>query len=244
MCAEKFRFDFRVASAFTLIEMLVVIAIISILASMLAPSLRNAIASAEAVSCANNQKNIGVAFSMYANDYNNVIPPLDCGNGTDPENGQWTHFTWYRALWAYCVAPLSEVPCNAWQASFAQTIFFCPSDVVTTGGSTVPAINQGPYIRYGINFSIFNGVGSSPAPKVRAKSPSKNQLMGEVLGTFSCYQYTYYNFGSAVGMGIISHNDRTTFLFNDYHVEQLSYYGEVPEYNYSAQDFKVFWDGK
>ena len=68
---------------FTLIEMLVVIAIIAILAAMLSPSLMKALDAARAVACLNNIKQTGLALNTYAGDFNGWIPGSQIyGKGT------------------------------------------------------------------------------------------------------------------------------------------------------------------
>ena len=90
-------------TGFTLIELLVVIAIISILASLLLPALASAKAKGKQIACVSNLKQVGLAFTMFADDNGDRYPMIVATNeggssdylGTAATSGAentWTHF--------------------------------------------------------------------------------------------------------------------------------------------------------
>jgi prepilin-type N-terminal cleavage/methylation domain-containing protein/prepilin-type processing-associated H-X9-DG protein len=62
-------------TAFTLIELLIVVAVISILAALLLPALNRVRDRAKAMVCASNLRSLGQWIAMYANDHDGLIPP-------------------------------------------------------------------------------------------------------------------------------------------------------------------------
>ncbi len=70
-CNESKR-DWR--SGFTLIELLVVIAIIAILAAILFPVFAQAREKARTINCTSNTKQMSLAYTMYLQDYDEVLP--------------------------------------------------------------------------------------------------------------------------------------------------------------------------
>jgi len=79
-------------NAFTLIELLVVVAIIAMLMAILMPALQRARAQGREVACQSNLKQMGLTFSMYANDNNGYFHEED---GSDPRD------SWVPAMRPY-----------------------------------------------------------------------------------------------------------------------------------------------
>jgi prepilin-type N-terminal cleavage/methylation domain-containing protein/prepilin-type processing-associated H-X9-DG protein len=71
-------------AGFTLIELLVVIAIIAILAAMLLPTLARARQRAQAIQCLSNNRQLAIAWTMYAGDNDDSMVPNRGLNGQSP----------------------------------------------------------------------------------------------------------------------------------------------------------------
>lgn len=67
----------RMRAGFTLVELLVVIAVISILAALLLPALARARSAAYRSACASNVKQLTVASTFYFGDYNDALPTVN-----------------------------------------------------------------------------------------------------------------------------------------------------------------------
>jgi len=88
-----------VVRVFTLVELLVVVAVIAILSSLLLPALSRAKKAATDLACINNLKQCGALLFSYADDFNRYFPPANGWDFTqDPyTNATFTHgFNQYR----------------------------------------------------------------------------------------------------------------------------------------------------
>jgi prepilin-type N-terminal cleavage/methylation domain-containing protein len=117
--------------AFTLVELLVVIAVISILAAMLLPALGLAKEKARTVSCLSNLRQIGAAIQMYAGDNEDdlVAAEFNKRNGAEYQQG------WPTLLVLGGYAAAERAP-TYYDLPVTPSIFRCPSglpEVYTTG---------------------------------------------------------------------------------------------------------------
>jgi prepilin-type processing-associated H-X9-DG protein/prepilin-type N-terminal cleavage/methylation domain-containing protein len=117
---------------FTLIELLVVISIIILLMAVLMPSLNRAREQARTVTCRSNLKNIGLAFTEYAIQNDERLPPLGdtdpvTGGGTDPRRYVGKH--WYERLAETGIVPVGSVESEEPPVfvNYTEGVWRCPT---------------------------------------------------------------------------------------------------------------------
>ena len=104
---------------FTLVELLVVIVIISLLLSILTPSLMKAKSMAVRVKCAHNLKQIDLAMHLYLDASDNTYP---CAQ--DPVSTQPFYWLWMGRGWRWFVQPYLDPSIDVNNPS----VLLCPSD--------------------------------------------------------------------------------------------------------------------
>lgn len=166
-------------NGFTLIELLVVIAIIAILAALLLPALASAKEKAYRAACTSNQRQWGLAMTMYLDDANGVFPLAKIANGTPGSPGSyneddphWSDLTtfhnagqgdavWYNVLPSYVGGlPLWQIAANPTDFASARKIFDCPtaaarpSDFAATDPTRI-------VFNYGMNYKGIVGLANT-----------------------------------------------------------------------------------
>ncbi len=223
---------------FTLVELLVVIAVIAILASLLAPAMRKGMLMAKTASCSSNLKQVAFTFQAYANENSNYFPAANSGKSAGMENGQYTIYDWTYSLWPYIVGDYSVSACSPYAETFKNTVFFCPADPETVTGSLSITGGIGKYYRYGMNWCALSyPIGATsgdykPLKQSNPRAPSRNVLVGEMYKRNTCMPYTFFTCGA----GAVSHANGTNFLYFDNHIKRLNLI-DIP------QTSKVFWNG-
>ena len=136
----------RAPSAFTLIEMFVVIALLMVLATMLLPTLRRPKVPSSRISCLNNLKEVGVAYRLWAGDNGDLFPFQQ-----SVSKGGWKEFLTNANQGAICWTNYLIM-----QDDFGQSprILICPND------QRLPATNLAADLN-NTHVSYFVGVSAS-----------------------------------------------------------------------------------
>src|SRR5436305_14487524 len=116
----------RRARRFTLIELLVVIAIIAILAAILFPVFANVRERAKQASCASNLKQLGAAWMLYAQKYDERFP------NANPGNWDQCNVMSQRGGWSGWIGNL------LWDEGKSPQVMQCPSQPLVTQANRGP----------------------------------------------------------------------------------------------------------
>lgn len=203
----------RPNKGFTLIELLVVIAIIAILAAILFPVFAQAREAARKSSCQSNLKQIGLAWMMYTQDYDEVAAPN----------------TWSNGGGAYhpCVAQNRIQPYVK-----NEGVFHCPSDAGWAPGNNSWQDNDEP--GWGGGFVQVRGSYTLNSTSHQMAMAAMNAPADYALGWDSDYYFRTegmtgnYIWTKSSGAFRARHNGLVSVLFGDGHVKSTKCFELFP----------------
>ena len=223
---------------FTLIELLVVIAIIAILAAILFPVFAQARESARLTSCTSNAKQIGTAMIMYADDYDETLPPRrdesspTCQAQIWLPSGQYDTWTVYQRNWKHLV--------NAYIKN--TDLFRCPTNPaarVADEQASCPNTPEPRFMRGYFYYQAFFRAGGAPgSPEWWAgrgyglrniEYPAQSILVAEnkdVYPDYGPWMSFYANWGSIGSNWGAKHrgsDKHSTIIFADGHAKYTAY---------------------
>ncbi len=219
------RTDSSSQGAFSLVELLVVVAVIAILAALLLSGISAAHRYAMRAPCLNNLKQIDTGVEMYADDHNGLLPIVR-GNGPP---ALWSDY----ALFVRSYLGLKGTP------SPKDRVFVCPADTFSWVDSAWPYISEAIHLqsRFRFNSYAFNAANSftmySPAtghvtsPGIAGSRMSSVQAPAKTVLVFDFPAMVPYSWHQPVRK-VPACNSRDMVSFVDGH----------------ASFTKIYWDAK
>lgn len=142
-------------AGFTLIELLVVIAIIAVLAAMLFPVFARARAKARQAQCLSNAKQLALALSMYAGDYDGMMPFWAWSRNASPDpldNVDEGVYTWDTVILPYMknqqilICPSNDISRDARSYALPRYVSGQMIDAMPNPAATVCLFDKGAHV--------------------------------------------------------------------------------------------------
>ncbi len=231
----------RSAVYFTLIELLIVIAIIAILAAMLLPALERARARSRDIGCMNNLKTAGTYLVMYI-DANDGLPPASDGN-FGSSGGKWQDAIYW--FFRTSATPRDWMHYDDVEAMRPRDFFACPSQAYRGTAKTGGAMHYGAN-RYYFSISKYKEGNDSFRAVSRFRSPSRRAAIFDIQRTGNWSSISIQNRSQMMtgNDGLFSNqwrhsnNSGAVVAFGDGHSEMRTM-NEIPE-DYTATE-GYFW---
>jgi len=142
-------------SAFSLVELLVVVSTVALLMGLILPALRRAGAMAKQTVCQSRLRQWGLAFEAYAADYDGLYPHIDGRDRTASNPRTEAERADYYSGWIDVLPPLmGEKPwCDHdyWRKPGRNTIFQCPAAELAPEASYKYRPARSGYFSYAMN---------------------------------------------------------------------------------------------